>query len=69
MSLKCVLKTGNSATATERNIKQIYAKLSRLCNHRKNLHCNDVLKKGEKIMEETKRNMHKLKSSSTKALR
>lgn len=36
---------------------------------RENLHCNDVLKKGEKIMEEIKRNMHKLKSSSTKALR
>lgn len=36
---------------------------------RGNLHCNDVLKKGKKIVEELKSNMHKLKSNSTRALR
>lgn len=36
---------------------------------RGNLHCNDVLKKGKKILEELKSNMHKLKSNSTRALR
>lgn len=48
MSLKYVLQTGNSATtATERSIKQRYAKLSRLCNHSDNAESRGGLKERE----------------------